>query len=127
MSLTFETIRLPNGQTYRFAGVLESVRTLNGDAIKVDNEGSAQGANQTTQTIQRAGVATLSEPSSAPSPAVEKEQRSAESLAPQAERLGFYSGQRQPRASDRHGTHDSVEWAKVKISEVHLRNPENQL
>jgi hypothetical protein len=25
---------------------------------RVDNEGSAQGANQTTQTIQRAGVAT---------------------------------------------------------------------
>jgi hypothetical protein len=58
MSLTFETIRLPNGQTYRFAGILESVRTLNGDAIKVDNEGGAQGANRTTQTIQRAGIAT---------------------------------------------------------------------
>jgi hypothetical protein len=58
MSLTFETIRLRNGQTYRFAGILESVRTLNGDAIKVDNEGSAQGANRTTQTIQRAGIAT---------------------------------------------------------------------
>lgn len=58
MSLTFETIRLPNGQTYRFAGILESVRTLNGDAIKVDSEGSAQGANRTTQTIQRTGIAT---------------------------------------------------------------------
>ena len=58
MSLNFDTIRLRNGQTYRFAGILESVRTLNGDAIKVDNEGSAQGASQTTQTIQRAGIAT---------------------------------------------------------------------
>lgn len=58
ISLTFDTIRLRDGQTYRFAGVLESVRTLNGDAIKVDNEGSAEGANQTTQTIQRAGIAT---------------------------------------------------------------------
>ncbi len=58
MSLTFDTIRLRNGQTYRFAGILESVRMLNGDAVKVDNEGSAQGANQTPQTIQRAGVAT---------------------------------------------------------------------
>ena len=58
MSLNFEMIRLPNGQTYRFAGVLESVRTLSGEAIKVDNEGSAQGANRTTQTIQRAGIAT---------------------------------------------------------------------
>jgi len=58
MSLNFETIRLPAGQSYRFAGILESVRTLNNEAIKVDNEGSAQGANQTTQTIQRAGIAT---------------------------------------------------------------------
>ncbi|HJY27237.1 MAG TPA: hypothetical protein VJ306_04320, partial [Pyrinomonadaceae bacterium] len=58
ISLTFDTIRLRNGQTYRFAGILESVRTLNNDAIKVDNGGSSQGANQTTQTIQRAGVAT---------------------------------------------------------------------
>ncbi|HEX6283661.1 MAG TPA: hypothetical protein VFZ71_02255, partial [Pyrinomonadaceae bacterium] len=58
MSLNFEAIRLLNGQTYRFAGMLENVRKLNGDTIKVNNEGSAQGANQTTQTIQRAGIAT---------------------------------------------------------------------
>ena len=31
---------------------------MNGNAIKVDNEGSAQGGSQTTQTIQRAGIAT---------------------------------------------------------------------
>jgi hypothetical protein len=30
--------------------------------------------------------------------------------------LGFYSGQRQPRASDGYGAHDSIDWAKVKIS-----------
>ena len=58
MSLNFDTIRLRNGQTYKFAGALESVRTLNGDTVKVDNEGSAQGDNQTTQTIQRAGIGT---------------------------------------------------------------------
>ena len=58
MSLNFDTIRLRNGQTYKFAGVLGSVRTLNGDTVKVDNEGSAQGDNQTTQTIQRAGIGT---------------------------------------------------------------------
>jgi hypothetical protein len=58
MSLNFEVIRLRNGQTYRFAGILENVRKLDGDTIKVDNEGSAQGVNQTTQTIQRAGIAT---------------------------------------------------------------------
>jgi hypothetical protein len=58
MSLTFDTIRLRSGQTYKFAGTLGSVRGLNGDAVKVDNEGSAQGDNQTTQTIQRAGIGT---------------------------------------------------------------------
>jgi hypothetical protein len=58
MSLNFDSIRLRNGLTYKFAGVLESVRKLDGDTIKVDNEGSAQGANKTTQTIQRAGIAT---------------------------------------------------------------------
>src|SRR6185369_4804656 len=58
MSLNFERIRLRNGQTYKFSGVLGNVRLLNGDTVKVDNEGSAQGSNKTTQTIQRAGVAT---------------------------------------------------------------------
>ncbi len=58
MTLDFDSIRLRNGQTYRFAGVLTSVRTLNGDTVKVDNEGSAQGDNQTTQTVTRAGIGT---------------------------------------------------------------------
>ncbi|HXR99343.1 MAG TPA: hypothetical protein VN724_02200 [Pyrinomonadaceae bacterium] len=58
MSLNFEKIRLRNGQTYKFSGVLGNVRLLNGDTVKVDNEGSAQGSNKTTQTIQRAGIAT---------------------------------------------------------------------
>jgi hypothetical protein len=58
MSLNFERIRLRNGQTYKFSGVLGNVRLLNGDTVKVDNEGSTQGSNKTTQTIQRAGVAT---------------------------------------------------------------------
>jgi hypothetical protein len=58
LSLNFDTIRLRNGQTYRFAGGLASVRTLNGDTVSVDTEGSAQGENQTTQTVQRAGIGT---------------------------------------------------------------------
>jgi hypothetical protein len=58
LTLNFDTIRLRNGQTYRFAGILTSVRTLNGDTIKVDNEGSAQGDNQTTQTVTRTGIGT---------------------------------------------------------------------
>ncbi len=58
MTLDFDTIRLRSGQTYKFAGVLTSVRTLNGDKVNVDNEGSAQGDNQTTQTVTRAGIGT---------------------------------------------------------------------
>lgn len=58
MSLNFDTIRLRNGQTYKFAGVLGSVRTLSGDTVQIDNEGSAQGDNRTTQTVQRAGIGT---------------------------------------------------------------------
>jgi hypothetical protein len=58
MSLNFERIRLRNGQTYKFSGVLGNVRLLNGDTVNVDNEGRAQDSNQTTQTIQRAGTAT---------------------------------------------------------------------
>ncbi len=58
MTLNFDTIRLRNGQTYRFNGIIGSVRTVNGDTVKVDNEGNAQGDNQTRQTVQRAGIGT---------------------------------------------------------------------
>ena len=58
ITLNFDTMRLRNGQTYRFAGILTSVRTLNGDTVKVDNEGIAQGDNQTTQTVTRTGIGT---------------------------------------------------------------------
>lgn len=58
MSLNFDSIRLRNSQTYRFAGILTSVRTSNDDTVKVDNEGTAQGDNQTTQTLERAGIGT---------------------------------------------------------------------
>lgn len=58
MTLNFDTIRLRNGQTYKFAGTLSSVRMANGDTIKVDNEGSAQGDNQTTQTVTRTAIGT---------------------------------------------------------------------
>ncbi|HEY6045980.1 MAG TPA: YMGG-like glycine zipper-containing protein, partial [Pyrinomonadaceae bacterium] len=58
MMLNFDTIRLRNGQTYKFAGTLSSVRALNGDTIKVDNEGSAQGGNQTKETVTRTGIGT---------------------------------------------------------------------
>lgn len=58
LTLNFDTIRLQNGQTHRFAGAVSAVRMPGGDAVNVDNEGTAQGGNQTTQTVQRAGIGT---------------------------------------------------------------------
>jgi hypothetical protein len=56
MTLNFETITLRNGQTYRFAGIPESVRTASGESVRVDNEGSVRDDNRTTTTAQRAGI-----------------------------------------------------------------------
>jgi hypothetical protein len=56
MTLNFDSIRLRNGSTYRFGGVVESVRSLNGDTVRVDNEGSVRDENQTNRTIQRTAI-----------------------------------------------------------------------
>ncbi len=56
LALDFDTIRLRDGRTYRFAGILESVRRANGDVVRVDNEGAVRDSNQTTRTIQRGAV-----------------------------------------------------------------------
>jgi hypothetical protein len=58
MTLTFDSIRLRNGNTYRFAGILESVRTDEGEIVKVNNEGTIRDDNQTTKTVQRAAIGT---------------------------------------------------------------------
>jgi hypothetical protein len=56
VSLEFDTIRLRNGQTYRFAGVVDSVKLANGENVTVNNEGTVRDNNQTTKTVTRAGV-----------------------------------------------------------------------
>ncbi len=58
MSLNFDTIRLRNGQTYQFAGFVDSIRTLSGETVKVDNEGTVKDDNQTDKTVQRAAIGT---------------------------------------------------------------------
>jgi hypothetical protein len=58
MTLDFDTIRLRDGQSYRFAGILESVRTPNGDVVRVDNEGAVRDSDQTNKTIQRTAIGT---------------------------------------------------------------------
>ena len=58
LSLSFDNIRMRDGRTYRFAGILEGVRLQNGDVVKVDNEGAVQEDNQTTKTVQRTAIGT---------------------------------------------------------------------
>jgi len=56
ISLEFDTIRLRNGRTYRFAGIVDDVTLANGDKIAVNNEGTVRDGNQTTKTVTRAGI-----------------------------------------------------------------------
>jgi uncharacterized protein YcfJ len=58
MTLDFDTIRLRDGRSYRFAGILESVRTPEGDVVRVDNEGAVRDSNQTKQTATRTAIGT---------------------------------------------------------------------
>ena len=58
MTLDFDTIRMRDGRSYRFAGILESVRTPNGDVVRVDNEGAVRDSDQTNKTIQRTAIGT---------------------------------------------------------------------
>jgi hypothetical protein len=56
ISLDFDSIRLRNGQTYRFAGIIDGVTTANGENVSVNNEGAVRDSNQTTKTVTRAGI-----------------------------------------------------------------------
>ncbi|HEX8845519.1 MAG TPA: YMGG-like glycine zipper-containing protein [Pyrinomonadaceae bacterium] len=58
MTLNFESITLRNGQTYRFAGITEAVRTADGDTIRVDNEGAVRDSSRTSTTGKRAAIGT---------------------------------------------------------------------
>jgi hypothetical protein len=58
MTLDFDNIRMRDGRTYRFAGILDSVRTPDGDVVRIDNEGAVRDSNQTTQTVQRTAIGT---------------------------------------------------------------------
>lgn len=58
MTLDFDTIRMRDGRSYRFAGILESVRTTNGDVVRVDNEGAVRDSDQTNKTVTRTAIGT---------------------------------------------------------------------
>ncbi len=56
ITFNFERIRLSNGQTYDFAGFLQSATDENGKPVKIDTEGTAKGDSQTKETIKRGGI-----------------------------------------------------------------------
>ncbi len=56
LSLDFDSIRLRNGQTYRFAGIIDGVTSESGENVNVNNEGTVRDGNQTTKTVTRAGI-----------------------------------------------------------------------
>ena len=58
MTLDFDTIRTRDGRSYRFAGILESVRATNGDVVRVDNEGAVRDSDQTNKTVTRTAIGT---------------------------------------------------------------------
>lgn len=47
MTLNFEQIRLGDGRAYRFAGLVDSMRTNGGQGIRVDNEGNVESSSRT--------------------------------------------------------------------------------
>ena len=56
MTVDFDSIRMADGRSYRFAGLVDSVRSINGDTVSVNNEGTIRDTNQTTKTATRAGI-----------------------------------------------------------------------
>ena len=58
LTMDFDTIRLRDGRSYRFAGILESVRTAEGEVVKIDNEGAVRESNQTEKTVTRTAIGT---------------------------------------------------------------------
>jgi len=57
MSLNFQQIRMPNGQTRRFDGFIDNIRTPDGEVLQVNNEGNVRDADsQGTKTAERAGI-----------------------------------------------------------------------
>jgi len=58
MTLDFDTIRTRDGRSYAFAGILETVRTPNGDVVRVDNEGAVRESDQTNKTVTRTAIGT---------------------------------------------------------------------
>ena len=49
--LNFDTITLPGGQSYRFAGTIDTVLAANGDNITINNNAAVRNGNQNTRGV----------------------------------------------------------------------------
>lgn len=58
MTLDFDNIRLRDGRSYQFAGIVQEVRETDGDIVRVDSEGTVRDDSQTTKTETRAAIGT---------------------------------------------------------------------
>ena len=58
MTLDFDDIRLRDGRSYRFAGIVEAVRSASGETVRVDTEGTVRDESQTRKTEERAAIGT---------------------------------------------------------------------
>lgn len=57
MAINLERIRMPNGRTHSFDGILESVRTPNGETVRVNTEGAVrEDDSQTERTVKRSAI-----------------------------------------------------------------------
>ena len=57
LTLNLASIRLPNGRTYRFEGMIEGVRAPNGETLRIDREGAvASDDSQTSRTVTRTAI-----------------------------------------------------------------------
>jgi hypothetical protein len=56
ITFNFERIKLRSGESYEFAGYLQSITNTLGETVKVDTEGVAKGDSQTKETAKRGGV-----------------------------------------------------------------------
>jgi hypothetical protein len=57
MSLNLQSIRLRDGRSYPFDGVIEDIRTPDGETVRVDREGSVDtDGSQTQKTVERGAI-----------------------------------------------------------------------
>jgi hypothetical protein len=56
MTLTLRSIRLRQGRSYPFDGLIEDIRTPDGEAVRVDREGTVDSADSQTRTAVERGA-----------------------------------------------------------------------